>query len=162
MKKFHKHLYALLLLPVLLSGLGLSAREVPNFNLLDVHDKNHELFGAKGKAVVLFFTGSGCPVARKGVGKIKALEQTYAAEGVNFWIVNSYADESKEDIRKEINKLGLGQMIYLLDSMQLVALSYGVNRTAEIVAIDTFSLEVFYQGALDDQFGEDAERPEAT
>jgi peroxiredoxin len=157
-----RKLSILLLISLLFSGSNLSAREVPNFNLLDIHEKNFELHGARGKAVVLFFTGTGCPIARKSVGTLKKLEKEYAAKGVDFWIVNSYADESKKDIRSEINKLRLKEMIYLLDSKQTVAYSYGVNRTAEVRVIDTFSWEVVYQGAIDDQLSEGAEKPKAT
>ena len=48
-------------------------REVPNFNLLDLNGRNHELRRAEGKAVVLFFTGNGCPIARQSVSKLKRL-----------------------------------------------------------------------------------------
>ncbi|MBK1875917.1 redoxin domain-containing protein [Pelagicoccus mobilis] len=141
---------------------SVNAREVPNFNLVDIHDRNHELYRAKGKAVVLFFTGTGCPIARKSSAALKELKAKYEPQGVDFWIVNSYFDEKKKDINKEINDLGLREFIYLRDLKQLVALSYGVNRTAEIIAIDTTSLEIFYQGAINDQFGEGAERPAPT
>ena len=46
----------MLLLSLGLSA-GLFAREMPNFNLIDMHDRNYELYRAKGKVVVLFFTG---------------------------------------------------------------------------------------------------------
>ncbi|MDA0350496.1 MAG: redoxin domain-containing protein [Verrucomicrobia bacterium] len=161
MKNLILNFISILLVTVLLVG-TLSAREVPNFNLLDVHEKNYELFGAEGKAVALFFTGTGCPIAQKTVGKFRALEQEYAAQGVNFWIVNSYADESAKDIQNDIRKYKLREMTYLLDSKQTVAYAYGVNRTAEVVLIDTFSWEVVYEGALDDQLSEGAEKPKAT
>ena len=47
------------------------------------------------------------------------------------------------------------------DLNQAAALSYGINRTAETVAIDTFFWETFYQGAVYDQFSEGAEKPMA-
>ena len=84
----------LLCLILLLTGLSLSARQLPNFNLLDTRENNLELYGARGKAVVLFFTGTGCPIARKSVATLKNLEAEYTAKGVDFWIINSYADES--------------------------------------------------------------------
>jgi len=147
---------------VLCFGAASFAREVPNFNLVDMHDRNVELYRAKGKAVVLFFTGTGCPIARKSSGKLKQLKAKYEARGVDFWVVNSYAGDEKREIRKEINQLKLKAVTYLRDSKQAVALSYGVNRTAEVVAIDTMSWEVFYQGAIDDQFSEGAEKPHAS
>ena len=145
-----------------ISGLSLTARELPNFNLLDTRENNVELYGARGKAVALFFTGTGCPIARKSVQTFTKLEREYAAQGIEFWIVNSYADESARDIRREIGRLGLRDMTYLLDTKQTVAYAYGVNRTAEVILIDTFSWEPVYRGAINDQLSEGAEKPKAT
>lgn len=133
---------------ILLTPLSLSAREVPNFNLLDTHDKNHELYRADGKAIVLFFTGNGCTVASESVLKIKILKEIFKKQGINFWVINSLADESKEEIKSEIDLQGLDRITYLIDHNQVVALSYGVSRTAEVIAIDTTSWEVFYRGAV--------------
>ncbi len=155
--------YSLLLVVAMcLAVASLTAREVPNFNLVDMHDRNHELYRAKGKAVVLFFTGNGCPIARKSSATLKELKAKYESQGVDFWIVNSYFDEDKKETRDEIRSLGLREFIYLRDLKQLVALSYDVSRTAEAIAIDTTSFEVFYRGAVSNQFGEGAEKPSAT
>lgn len=151
----------LVVLSVVLS-LSVTAKELPNFNLLDTRETNVELYGARGKAVALFFTGTGCPIARKSVSKFVKLEREYATEGIDFWIVNSYADESKRDIQKEMGRLKLREMTYLLDSKQTVAYAYDVNRTAEIILIDTFTWEAVYRGAIDNQMTEGAEKPKAT
>ena len=132
--------------------------EMPNFDLLDLRGHNHELQRAGGRALVLFFTGTGCPIARKSVPELRALEDRFGKEGVSFWIINSYADEDFEDIRKECNELGLWDQTYLRDSNQGVALAFRVQRTAEVVALATKDWTVFYRGAIDDRFGEGAER----
>ena len=147
---------------ILIAALSLSARELPNFNLLDTHDKNHELYRAEVKAIVLFFTGTHCPVAQESVLTIKSLKETFKDQGVDFWVINSYADESKEDITTEIEQLGLDRITYLLDRNQVVALSHGIKRTAEVIAIDTFTWEVFYRGAVDNQFNDNSEKPLAS
>ena len=46
---------------------------VPNFSLVDVDDHNHELHRTPGRAVVLFFTGTGCLIVRKNAAKFRAL-----------------------------------------------------------------------------------------
>ncbi len=148
-------------LSVVLS-LSVTAKELPNFNLLDTRETNVELYGARGKAVALFFTGTGCPIARKSVSKFAKLERDYAAQGVDFWIVNSYAEESMRDIQKEIGRLKLREMTYLLDSKQTVAYAYDVNRTAEVILIDTFTWEAVYRGAIDNQMTEGTEKPRAS
>ncbi len=135
------------------------AREVPNFNLLDVAGHNHELQRAEGKAVVLFFTGTGCPIARKSIPKLKSLNRRFGNEGVSFWIINTYSEDTAHDIHRELNELGLHRATYLLDPKQGVALALGVERTAEVVVIGTQDWRVIYQGAIDDQLSEGAERP---
>ena len=139
-----------------------SARGVPNFALVDVQDVNHELYRAKGKAVVLYFTGVGCPIVRKNARKFRALRDQFAGQGIEFWVVNCFAGDTKSDVRKEQRKLGMRSMTILLDTKQAVALALGVNRTAEVVAIDLEEEEIFYRGAIDDQLSEGAEKPEAT
>lgn len=147
----------------LLSSLSLSAaspRAVPNFALLDLHGRNVELARAEGKAVVLFFTGVGCPIARKSTPKLQALADQFRSKGVSFWIINTYPDDSLKDASSEAWELGLRNFTYLRDPRQMVALALNVERTAEVVVIELAKQKVVYQGAIDDQFTEGAERPQ--
>jgi len=148
---------------VLMLCLGLLAAPcrgaaVPNFNLLDLRGKNHELRRAESKAIVLFFTGNGCPIARKSIDRLKSLNDRFGKD-VAFWIVNTYNNDSLEDCRKEYGDFSMRPLMYLRDPKQSLALVLGVERTAEVVAIRTDTWRVFYQGAIDDQFSEGAQRP---
>jgi peroxiredoxin len=139
-----------------------AARSVANFNLVDQDDLNHELYRAPGKAVVLFFTGTGCPVARKSAPKLNALKQKFESQGVTFWVVNSYAGDTTEEVRKERRDIGLWGTPFLMDRKQAVALALGVDRTAEVVAINTKDRNIFYRGAIDNQLAEGAEKKQAS
>ena len=148
----------------LLIALGLSGaqaaprtHEAPDFNLTDLNGRNRELRRAEGKAVVLFFTGNGCPIARQSISKLKTLRKRFG-DDVAIWIVNAYAEDSLEDCRKECDEFKMRPLPYLRDTKQGVALALGVERTAEVVAIATRDGSVFYQGAIDDQFSEGAQR----
>ena len=110
--------------------------EAPNFNLLDLTGRNHELRRAEGKAVVLFFTGNGCPVARQSIGKLKRLQERFGKD-VTFWIVNTYPNDSVSDCWKEVADFRMRPLTYLRDPKQGLALALGVERTAEVVAIRT-------------------------
>jgi mono/diheme cytochrome c family protein/peroxiredoxin len=145
-----------------LSTSSLAARSVANFNLVDQDDLNHELYRTPGKAVVLFFAGNGCPVARKSAPKLKALEAEFESKGVTFWVVDSYAGDTTKEIRKERKEIGLWGTVFLVDRKQALALALGVERTAEVVAISTKNWNIFYRGALDDQLGEGTEKKEAS
>ncbi len=139
-----------------------AGQTVPNFSLVDVDDLNHELHRTPGRAVVLMFTGTGCPIVRKNASKFRDLRDRFESQGISFWMVNAYAGDKKDDVRQERGELGLWGMTYLLDTKQTLSLALGVERTAEIVAIDTKDWSIFYRGAIDDQLTEGAEKPAAT
>jgi hypothetical protein len=111
----------------------------------------------QSKAVVLFFTGNGCPIARQSIGRLKHLKDRFGKD-VSFWVINTYAEDSLADCRKEYTEFKMQPLTYLRDPKQSVALALGVERTAEIVAINTADWSVFYQGQIDDQLAEGAQK----
>ena len=134
---------------------------MPNFNLLDLQGRDHELYRTEGRAVVLFFTGNGCPIARKSVSKLRDVRRRFEKEGVAVWMVHSYPEDTTAEIAREVDELQVRGLVHLRDPKQGLALTFEVERTAEVVAIDLKTRRVFYQGAVDDQFVEGAERPSA-
>src|SRR5688572_30027753 len=139
---------------------GLS--DVPNFCLLDYRGKAYELDRVEGRAVVLFFTGNGCPIARQSISKIRDLRRKFAGQRVVFWMVNSYSQDDRESIRKEAQEFKVGSLPVLVDQSQALALGLGVQRTCEAIAINTKDRSVFYRGAIDDQLTEGAKKPAPT
>jgi peroxiredoxin len=135
-----------------------AAKEVPNFMLLDDHGKAHEFHRAEGKVAVLFFTGVGCPVVRKSASKLQALKEKFGKD-VSMWVIDSEAPGDIAAVQKEKAELGLAEVPVLMDSNQALALSLGVERTAEVVAVDTKEWSIVYRGAIDDQLAEGAEKP---
>jgi len=138
------------------------AKEVSNFALLDVAGKLHELRRTDAKAVVLFFTSNGCPVARQSAPKLTRLASKFFDQGVEFWLVNANSADDLEAIAKETFELRLLHLPVLIDETQGVAAHLGVNRTGECVAISTSDWTVFYRGAIDDQLAEGTQKPAAT
>ncbi len=104
----------------------------------------------------------GCPIARKNAHTFRGLRDQFLGQGIEFWVVNAYAGDTKKDVRKEQNKLGMRNMTVLLDTKQALSLALGVDRTAEVIAIDLKEQTVFYRGAIDDRLSEGAEKPKAT
>lgn len=152
----------LLSLTFLTLGAAAANRAVPDFALLDLEGKNVSLYRAEGRALVLFFTGVGCPVARKSAEKLEAIESKYRSQGVSVWVINSYADDSLKEIGQEVRELGLYHFPYLRDSRQVVAYALNVERTAEVVVIGLKDHKVIYRGAIDDQLAPGAERSSPT
>ena len=62
---------------------------VVNFSLLDYAGKHYELRRTPAKLVVLFFTGSDCPIARQSGSKLQAISNEFGGKGVAVWLVNS-------------------------------------------------------------------------
>jgi peroxiredoxin len=138
-----------------------AAESAPNFALLDCQGKDHELHRAGGQAVVLFFTGTGCPVARKSAGKLLDLKKQFG-DAITVWLVNSELSADAAAVRKETEELGLAALPVLLDSRQGLAQTLGVERTGETIIIDTKAWAIVYRGALDDQLSEGTEKPKPT
>ncbi|MSU32573.1 MAG: redoxin domain-containing protein [Pedosphaera sp.] len=148
-----------LLLQSLISVWAAAPRAIPDFALLDLQGCQFELHRAPGKAVVLFFTGVGCPIARKNARKLQSLSDQFRTNGISFWIINTYADDSVHAAQGEVMELNLRGLTYLRDPNQAVAQSLNVERTAEVVVVRLSDYKVLYQGAIDDQFTEGKERP---
>src|SRR4051812_38891494 len=142
---------ASVVLTVLLANICATAAETaPDFALLDCEGKSHELHRAGGQAVVLFFTGTGCPIARKSAGKLLELKKRFGDE-ITVWLVNSELGADGPSVKKETEELGLAELPVLLDARQALAQALGVQRTAESLVIDTKTWSILYRGALDDQ-----------
>lgn len=132
--------------------------EAINFGMLDEQGTYHELKRTTAKAVVLFFTANGCPIARQNIPKVKALRRKYG-DAVEFWLVNS--EDDRESIRKEVRDYGIRPLPVLIDDTQGVAGYFKVDRTCEVIAISAKDWSVFYRGAIDDQLAEGAQKPKA-
>src|SRR5438046_2155103 len=134
------------------------AEDVINFALIDHRGRMHELRRADARAVVLFFTGNGCPIARQSIWKLKALQQRYSQRGVVFWMVNSNPQDDRAGIVQEAERFRSEPLPILKDDTQGVARLLGVKRTCESIAISTKDWRIFYRGAIDDQLSEGAMR----
>jgi hypothetical protein len=129
--------------------------------MLDIHGRYHELHRAPSKAVVLFFTGNGCPVARQDIHKLKALRQKFHESDLSIWVVDAVAEDDRESIAKEARELGADRALpFLKDDTQGIAALLGVTRTGTAILISSKDGHVHYQGAVDDQSSEGASKPE--
>src|SRR4051812_36973940 len=135
---------------VLASQPPFGSSEVMNFALPDSKGRLYELRRTDAKAVVLYFTMNGCPIARQSYSKLRALRKTFADRGVAFWIINADDSESAASVEKEARDHGAGSMPALIDDAQGVTRMLGVKRTCEAIAISTKDFKAFYRGAVDD------------
>ncbi|MDB5423546.1 MAG: hypothetical protein JWQ29_962 [Phenylobacterium sp.] len=125
---------------------------VDNFMLVDAQNlQAHELYRlADAPAIVIVSTGNGCPIARSMTPALKALRDRFAGKGVEFMLLNSNLQDSREAIVAEAKEYGQDIPI-LMDSNQLVGEALGVTRTAEVFVINPKTWQVVYRGPIDDR-----------
>jgi hypothetical protein len=133
--------------------------EIPNFAMLDYKGGFHELRRANAKAIVLFFTSNDCPVARQSFSRLRRIQKNYAPKGVDLWMVDSNLGDDRRSIAETAREFGLRGIPILIDDTQGVASMLDVRRTATILCINTSNWTVFYEGAIDDQTVEGAQKP---
>ena len=138
-----------------------AAFKVEDFSLPDSEGKTHELYRqTQGRAVVLIFTTTGCPIVQKSIPKIRELRDEFGPKGVVFWLVNSNVADDSAGIREEAGEFKIDLPI-LMDRSQSVARQLNAKRTAEAVCIQSGSWTVVYRGAIDDQYGYGTEKKRA-
>jgi peroxiredoxin len=128
-----------------------SAKRVDNFRLADQNLMAHELYRlADAKAVVIITQGNGCPIVRNNATGYKALVNAYKGKGVEFLMLNSNLQDTREAVKAEAKEYGY-EIPILMDTNQLVGEQLGVERTAEVFVINPKTWQVVYRGPLDDR-----------
>lgn len=124
---------------------------VDDFRLTDQNLHSHEIRQlGDASAVVLITQENNCPVSRNIATAVKALQDTYAAKHVEFFMLNSSPADKRAAIVKEAKDYGYDLPI-LMDTYQLVGEQLGVTRTAEVIVIDPKTWKIVYRGPIDDR-----------
>jgi thiol-disulfide isomerase/thioredoxin len=146
------------------AGAGPTSGRVDNFQLVDQDLFAHELYRlADAPAVVIITQENGCPVCRNMAPSLRELEKAYRPKGVEFLMLNSNLQDSRQAILEEAKEYGFDLPI-LMDTNQLVGEQLGVTRTAEVFVIDPKTWKIVYHGPLDDRitYERQKEKPSET
>jgi peroxiredoxin len=129
--------------------------QAPGFEgLLGVDGRRYGLSVFADKpVVVLIFASNRCPTVKAYEGRLQALQEDYAALGVQIVAINSndphlYPEESYERMVEFARESGYA-FPYLRDNDQRTAAAYGVTRTFHLFVLDA-SRTLRYQGRFDD------------
>ncbi len=141
---------------------GGAVEKLPRFSGIDLQGKYFESSRVETPVTVLFFTGTGCPVVRQSIPKLKEIYGKYKRDQVTFVLINTSAEDSLKTIEQEMRELKVSPVRVLVDDKQALTLGFGVDRTAEVIAIDNRESRLIYRGAIDDQLTEGAQKPKAT
>ena len=133
---------------------------LPDFRTKTVDGKAFHFYGLAGKkAVVFYFLGADCPIAKLSLPKLAALAKTYEAKGVAFVGINPNGSETEAQTLAATKAAGVAFPI-LADPRQLLADGAKVTRTCEALVVDgTATLR--YRGSVDDQYGLGSRKPAA-
>ncbi|MEM9621923.1 MAG: redoxin domain-containing protein [Pseudomonadota bacterium] len=159
----------MLLLSIALSLASLTAanaltvnERVENFRLSDHLGRSHELYyHSNAKAIAVMVQGNGCPIVRNAMPGFKALRDQFAAQGVQFLLLNSNLQDNRTSIAAEAEKYAYDIPI-LVDDTQLIGEALGLVRTGEVFVIDPQNWTIVYQGAMDDRLTYENQKPAAT
>jgi hypothetical protein len=99
-------------------------------------------------ATVFIFFSTQCPVSNAYMGRVRELEQTYFGRRVRFFLVNDYAPDSPDAMRRYVqDRHVVSPLVKDVDHALVERL--GVRVTSEAVVLDRNGL-VRYRGAIDD------------
>jgi peroxiredoxin len=128
--------------------------KAPSFSLKNVDGTTVSLSDfADKEAVVVVFTCNTCPFAMAYQDRLIALQNDYAAKGVQFVLISSNDIKIKPDDSYEKMQIRAKEknypFPYLYDETQVIAKAYGASRTPEAFLLDKTQTAI-YTGRIDD------------
>jgi len=119
---------------------------VDNFRLNDHRGDSHELhYFTNKKAIVLVAQGNACAANAADIKTVNELRAKYAAQGVQFFGVNSNLKDTREAIVKEAQALGIEMPIFT-DDTQLIGESLNLTKTGEVLVVNPKDWTLTYRG----------------
>jgi hypothetical protein len=138
------------------------ADRADNFQLTDHTRLAHELYYFKyAPAIVIMSQSNGSKVSQQAAAELQKVADAYKSKGVLVYLMNSNLGQTREQAAAEAKKLGISVPI-LMDELQLVGESLGVQKDGEIFVIDPKNnFKIAYHGPLDDRFAKASPNPKA-
>jgi hypothetical protein len=119
--------------------------------VLDLEGRpHHPLSPPPGRASVLSFVTTDCPIANAYAPVLQTLADDLAEAPLDFYLVHVDPDVGPEAVRAHAREYGLRQTL-LLDPHQRLAGALGITCTPE-VAVVTPGGELSYRGRIDDRY----------
>jgi hypothetical protein len=152
---------AILTLLLALTTLPLSAAPAVRLPDLDNHPVDPFLASESHKAIVFLFASVECPVSNRYAPVVKRLYDTYAAQGVAFWLIYPNPSDTPEAIKKHLADFAY-PVHALRDPRHDLAKMVGAQVTPE-AAVYNGARALVYHGRIDDRYVSiGVERPAAT
>lgn len=125
---------------------------ISDFSLIDSNGRFFQLSRhTDEQAVVLFAYDPDSTEARRAAVDLASVVEQFAAQNVEFLMINSTGSANKLAMREAAEKEDITLRV-LMDDTQLVAAELGLSRAAEVVILNPTAKEVVYRGALNNRF----------
>ena len=121
---------------------------VPDFSAKDIDGQTLRLSDWKGNLSILFFADLTCPCVQAYNGRMKDLQQEYAAQGVQVAYIFPDARDSEKDIRA-LAKNEKYPWRNVRDADQKLMNLFNVQCTTEVFLVDRDGV-LRYHGRVDD------------
>lgn len=102
------------------------------------------------KAYVFVFTNTTCPLVQRYLPRLKALDEKYGPQGVQFVAVNVGTGDTIQDMASHALKYG-ALFPFVKDTDGSCTQALGVQRTPEVAVLDA-KYRLVYRGRIDDQY----------
>ncbi len=135
-------------------------QKVADFSFKDIRYLPRTLADFKDKkAFVLVFTTLDCPIVQRYLPRLKALDEAYRDQGVQFVAVNVGSGDDLREVAYHAVKVE-ADFPFVKDFDGQVARAVGANRAGTVVVLDA-DKKLCYRGRVDNQFRLGGENPEA-
>ena len=138
-------------------AIAIGERPAEKVSLRDRMGNSRGLDDFKGKATVVCFLGTECPLASLYVPRLVEMEARYRSQGVQFIAVFPNHSESLNDVASYALDRNVPFPI-LKDFDQALADQLGVERTPTVCVLDA-ETKLRYRGRIDDQYSAGSRRP---
>jgi AhpC/TSA family. len=148
----------IILAPVV-CALALSAA---SFSIQDVNSVPRFPLNPDGKASVLFFVTTDCPIANSYAPEIQRICSEYGPKKISCDLIYVDPDLTTADVKKHMKDFGYANIPAILDSSQKVVHAAGATITPEAAIIGPAG-KVLYSGRIDNVYAAlGKRRPQAT
>ena len=137
---------------MILRALAIAALAVASLRVPDLDGKLVDPFEppAGTKATVLLFISTDCPISNRYAPDVRKLHDTYAKDGVVFWLAYPNPADSVDDIRDHLKSFSYPDGA-LRDPKHDLSRRAGATITPEAVVYDSKG-NLTYRGRLDDRY----------
>lgn len=131
------------------AGVG---RMIPDASFTDLDGKTHRLTDfTKGKATVIALVSSSCPVSKRYLPSLGALEPEAKKAGVGVLLIAPTSSETPAELRAALASAKLTSP-FILDPQGVLCQMLGAVASTDVFVLDS-KRTLVYHGALDDQYG---------